>query len=109
MIALAITLALLQSGADGQVPAAQSDAPKPWIVACVQINDDGNVSKAFVVVSSGDAARDEVLLTAIEQLHWDKVPPGSNPSRNVWLPIGFALDGAAAPASPRSCGPAPNT
>ena len=104
LVALAAATALQTAGPE-QPP---SEPPKSGIVACAQIDDDGNVSKVFVVVSSGNADQDATLLNDIKQLHWDKVPRGTNPSRNIWLPIGFALNGATPPPSPSSCAPPPN-
>jgi hypothetical protein len=79
---------------------------KEGIVACVKIGDAGAVTGAFIVVSSGDAAEDQFLLSGIRNLQWGAKKAGE--TRGSWFPMGLALNGATPPAGPAKCAP-PNS
>lgn len=90
---------------------AQSLPPIPEIllnssvVACIRIAQDGSVGDAFLVTSTGDAARDRAAIVWVKQLRWDPAP-SSDLSRNRWTPMPIAFGIAKALPMPGHCEPA---
>jgi TonB family protein len=73
-------------------------------VTCIKIADDGSVSGAFIVTSSGLAERDRAVLAWVRQLHWDAALPGDQ-SRNRWFPMPVAFGHAKPLDMPDHCAP----
>ena len=93
-----LALAACVTGAAAQ-PAPSQDG----IVACVKIGDDGAVTSAFILVSTGDAQRDRMLLSGVQNLRWGK--KAACETRNIWFPMGLAINGAQPPDGPAACAP----
>jgi len=73
-------------------------------VTCIKIADDGSVSDAFIVTSSGLPERDRAVLAWVRQLHWDPALPGDQ-SRNRWFPMPVAFGNAKPLEMPDHCSP----
>ncbi len=80
-----------------------ADSGHAGIVACVKIDDTGAVIGAFVIVSTGDAEEDRLLLSGVRNLQWGAKKAGE--TRGVWFPMGLALNGATPPTGPATCAP----
>ncbi len=73
------------------------------IVACVKVNDDGVVTDAFILKSSGDPTIDEGMLSVIKSHHWDSGSAGG--AQNGWHPQRMTMKGETPYAMPETCGP----
>ena len=103
----ALLLALLSPGiASAQdlpdVPPSLSDAAG---TVCVRVVDDGRVTDAFIVTSTGDSARDGALLVWVRKLRLPPAEPGKARREN-WSPMPIAFGDARLPVAPKNCAPA---
>jgi hypothetical protein len=103
--AIAVAAALLPfvAVAQGLPPLPQSLA-RVSAVSCIKIDETGAVSGAFLIASTGDAARDRDLIAWIRQLHWPAAKPGEK-KRNAWFPMPIAMGGEPLLESPPACAP----
>jgi hypothetical protein len=97
------SIVLLGIAALGIAAIFSTPAVASGIVACVKMDDDGNVAGAFIVVSSGDKQTDELLLSGVRNLHWGR--PQSGETRNIWFPLGLAVGNETPPKGPSKCEP----
>jgi hypothetical protein len=92
------------SGAGSQAlpPIVRELANKAGVV-CIRVDDSGAVSGAFILVTTGDGARDRALVAWVRHLRWDSGP--GEPWRNRWFPMPVAFGNATPPPSPENCAP----
>jgi hypothetical protein len=103
---IAATLILLSAAvtARAEVPPQPASIKDQAVLACVRMDAEGKVSGAYLLSSTGDAARDADYLAWIKQLTWPK-PSRHDKTVDQWAPMGLALGKAKAPPAPKTCDP----
>jgi hypothetical protein len=101
-VAGALALLAAVSSARAALPPEPASIQNQAVLACVRVDAGGKVSGAYLMSSTGDAARDADFLARIKQLQWAK-PDKRDKTIDQWLPMGLALGKAKAPPSPKSC------
>ena len=100
-----ILAAAAAASAHGATPPA---VPKSLIdragVVCFMITNRGNVSQAFVAVSTGDGLADADMVDYALKLKWPEVGE-DDPSRNRWIPLPITMGKATRAPVPDSCAP----
>ncbi|MBB3957868.1 energy transducer TonB family protein [Novosphingobium sediminicola] len=104
LAALAGALSTATGAAAQELPPLEPILLNSSAVTCIKIADDGSVSDAFIVVSSGLPERDRHVLAWVRQLHWDAALPGDR-FRNRWFPMPVAFGNAKPPEMPEHCPP----
>jgi hypothetical protein len=104
-LGLAALLAAAPAAAQG-LPAMPESLVGASLSACMRIDDQGAVNDVFLIVSTGDAARDRDAVDWLKRLHWPPRKP-DDPERMNWFPMEVQLGGGSpAPEGPRkSCPP----
>jgi len=102
--AVMIGAAFSANAASDELPPLTPDLLNVAGVACVRIGDDGSVTGAFLIGSTGDPTRDQHLVDWVQHLHWLPAKPGEK-LRNSWFPMPVATGNARAPKAPDSCRP----
>jgi hypothetical protein len=92
------------TAARAALPPEPASIQNQAVLACVRMDAEGKVSGAYLMSSTGDAARDADFLAWIKKLEWPK-PSKRDKTVDQWLPMGLALGKAKAPPSPESCPP----
>jgi len=100
----AFLVLLTATAARAELPPQPASIKDQAVLACVRMNADGKVSGAYLLSSTGDAARDADYLTWIKKLEWPR-PSKYDKTVDQWLPMGLALGRAKAPAAPKTCDP----
>ena len=104
VITAVIAFASRAVAATDELPPLTPDLMNAAGVACVRIGDDGWVTGAFLIATTGDPARDQHLVDWVGRLHWLPAKPGEK-FRNTWFPMPIAIGNAKAPEAPGSCSP----
>jgi len=103
--AIGATLTLLSGTAvHAAVPPQPASLKDQAVLACVRMDAEGKVSGAYLLSSTGDAARDADYLAWIKKLEWPR-PPKYDKTIDQWLPMGLALGRSKAPPAPKTCDP----
>jgi hypothetical protein len=102
--AAAFTLLAAATAARADLPPQPASIKDQAVLACVRMDAEGKVSGAYLLSSTGDAARDADFLGWIKQLKWAK-PDKRDKTVDQWLPMGLALGKGKAPPSPKTCDP----
>jgi hypothetical protein len=100
----ALALAAAATAARAELPPQPASIKDQAVLACVRMDAEGKVSGAYLMSSTGDAARDADFLAWIKQLKWAK-PEKRDRTIDQWLPMGLALGKGKAPPSPKTCDP----
>ena len=104
VIAVGLCGLALATAARAGLPPQPASLKDQAVVACVRMDAEGKVSGAYLLSSTGDAARDADFLAWIKQLTWPK-PSKRDKTIDQWAPMGLALGKAKAPPSPKTCDP----
>jgi hypothetical protein len=94
----------LAAAARAEIPPQPASIKNQAVLACVRMDADGKVSGAYLMSSTGDAARDADYLAWIKKLEWPK-PSKHDKSIDQWAPMGLALGKSKAPPAPKTCDP----
>ncbi len=85
-----------------ELPPQPASLKDQAVLACVRTDAEGKVSGAYLMSSTGDAAKDADFLAWIRKLEWPK-PRKGDKSIDQWMPMGLALGKGKAPPSPKTC------
>ena len=69
-------------------------------VVCVKVSEAGDVSGAFIIVSTGSSQGDQDLLAWVRLLRWPE-----HKLHGTWFPMPVAIGGAKVPEIPATCSP----
>jgi len=100
----ALALLVAATAARAELPPQPASLKDQAVLACVRMDAEGKVSGAYLMSSTGDAAKDADFLAWIRKLEWPK-PGKRDKTVDQWLPMGLALGRGKAPPSPPSCPP----
>ena len=104
MLSLILAAAAAASAHGATAPAVPRSLIDRAGVVCFMITNRGNVSQAFVVVSTGDGLADADMVDYARRLKWPEVGKG-DPSRNRWIPLPITMGKATRAPVPDSCAP----
>lgn len=88
------------------LPPVSPDMLGKAAVACIQVADDGTVSDAFLIESTGDRVLDGEMVSWVKKLRWDPAK-SSGGNRGDWFPMVLAFGQVTPPPAPSTCAPMP--
>ena len=94
----------LSTAVRAEIPPQPASIKDQAVLACVRMDAEGKVSGAYLMSSTGDAARDADYLGWIKKLEWPK-PSKRDKTVDQWMPMGLALGKSKAPPAPKTCDP----
>ena len=104
----AFWLALLPATALAQeLPPIPADLLNSTAVTCIKISRSGAVEQAFIVVSTGDKAKDVEVLDWVRHLHWPEATVENDKFRATWIPMPVAFGEVKPLPMPATCSPEP--
>lgn len=92
------------SAAAQELPPVPEALVNTSAVTCVKLSADGAVDGAFIVQSTGDVKKDQLVIDWVRQLHWPKAGAGEK-GRGTWFPMPVVFGQATVPSMPEACSP----
>lgn len=104
-VLVGITAAVFTTGAAAsELPPITPALLNTSALTCVRIGDDGSITGAFLIGTTGDPEIDQHVVDWVRNLHWLPATPGEKLC-NTWFPMPVAFGNAKAPEAPDSCSP----